>query len=126
MNKLFATAALMLFANVSHADIIKCSFTEPFISSTYSTTQSTLTYIDHGDIEAKRVIKNVSFQIKGPGAFELVDSKGTVLQKLTLNNNGSDGMSENVYPYEVQDLGMYGANNGIGGCSSNYLKTEQH
>lgn len=124
MNKLFTTAALMLFANVSHADIIKCAFTEPFITTTYSTTQSTLKIENIG--ESTKVVKNVSFQIKGPGSFELVDSKGHVLQKLTLNNNGSDGMSDNVYPYEVQDLTMAGANNGIGGCSSNYLKVEQH
>lgn len=124
MNKLFATATLMLFANVSHADIIKCNFTEPFITTTYSTTQSTLKIESLG--ESTKVLKNVSFQIIGAGIFNLVDSKGHVVQKLTLNNNGSDGMSDTIYPYEVQDFDMSGANNGIGGCSSNYLKSEQH
>lgn len=56
-------------------------------------TQSTLTYRE--DVEGKvQVIKNVSFQIKAPGIFELVAQDGKVLQTLTLNSKGSDGMSE--------------------------------
>lgn len=123
MKTLLTTTALLLAASVSQADIIKCSFTEPFINTVYSTTQSTLT-ISGFDIQ-KQVIKNVSFQIKGPGSFDLIDNKGKVLQKLTLNFAGSDGMSDNVYPYEVQDFSMHSyANGGYGGCSSNFLKTK--
>lgn len=123
MNKLFATTAVLLLSSISHADIIKCNFTEPFVTTTYSTTQSTLTYDDAST--GKSVIQNVSFQIKGPGAFELVNSKGQVLQTLTLNNQGSDGMSNNLYPYEVRDnkISRF-ANGGVGGCSSNHLKTK--
>lgn len=124
MNKLFATATILLLSSISHADIIKCGFTEPFVSSTYSTTQSTLTYFEYGG-HITTVLKNISFQIKGPGVFELVDNKGKVIQTLTLNNQGSDGMSDTVYPYEVKDHDMKNmANSGVGGCSSNYLKTK--
>ena len=44
------------------ADIIKCTFTEPFVSSTYSMTQSTLTYesIDG----AKKLFKKYHFKLK--------------------------------------------------------------
>lgn len=123
MNKLFATTAVLLLSSISHADIIKCTFTEPFVTTTYSTTQSTLAYDDVST--GKSLVKNVSFQIKGPGTFELVDRKGQVLQTLTLNNQGSDGMSNNLYPYEVRDSKINGfANGGVGGCSSNHLKTK--
>ncbi|MCM2352405.1 MAG: hypothetical protein NDI63_02235 [Pseudobdellovibrio sp.] len=101
------------------ADIIKCTFTEPFVSSTYSMTQSTLTYesIDG----QKTVIQKVSMQIKAAGIFELVAKDGKVLQRLDLNNQGSNGMSDHVYPYDVQDNTSM-TNNGRGGCESNYLK----
>ncbi len=103
------------------ADIIKCTFTEPFVSSTYSMTQSTLTYesIDG----AKQIIQKVSFQIKGSGQFELVAKDGTVLQRLELNNQGSDGMSDRTYPFDVQDNSSI-TNNGRGGCQSNSLKAK--
>ncbi len=124
MKKTIATSLVILSMNIAHADVIKCVFTEPFIDTTYSMTQSTLTY---KDFENKpRVVKNVSFQIKSAGVFELVSKGGKVLQTLTLNNNGSDGMSDNIYPFEVKDNSpIMTANNGIGGCSSNSLKVKQ-
>ncbi|MBC7421691.1 MAG: hypothetical protein H7328_13260 [Bdellovibrio sp.] len=126
MKKLILTAVLL--ANVSaHADIIKCDFTEPFLATTYSMTQQTLTYDTSfltGNKGSTKVFKNVSFQIKGAGKFELVAKDGTVLQKLDLSFNGSNGMSDGVYPYEVKDESdvFGGANGGVGGCVSNYLK----
>ncbi|MEZ0390859.1 MAG: hypothetical protein ACAH59_01495 [Pseudobdellovibrionaceae bacterium] len=118
-------AGLLLGTSISQADIIRCNFTEPFVQSTYSMTKSTLTYQEA--LGEKKVIRNVSFQIKDAGIFELVGKHGKILQTLKLNKQGSDGMSDNVYPYEVKDTGFdMMANNGIGGCSSNYLKTESH
>ena len=120
--KTILAASLLLIANVSQADVIKCMFTEPFVDSVYSMTQSTLTYTGLG-IE-KTVVKNVSFQIKGAGSFELVAKDGTVLQVLTLNNDGSDGMSDVVYPFQVKDNNeIVAANAGHGGCTSNSLKS---
>lgn len=119
MKNLIAITAVLLSATIAQADIIQCTFTEPFVDTTYSTTQSTLTYkAAFGDTQ---VIKNVSFQIKSAGVFELVAKDGTVLQTLTLNNKGSNGMSEDVYPYDVKDFNGL-TNKGIGGCESNYLR----
>jgi len=114
-------AASLLVASVSQADVIKCTFTEPFVDTVYSMTQSTLAYksAEQKDI----VVKNVSFQIKEAGLFQLVGKDGKVFQTLTLNNKGSNGMSDAVYPFEVKDEGQVSmANNGIGGCTSNSLK----
>jgi hypothetical protein len=126
MKKLFIAVTFISVA--SHADIIKCSFTEPFVDSTYSMAQQSLTYRTpgaDGKMQVK-VIKNVSFQIKDAGKFEIVAKDGKVIQSLELNNKGSDGMSNIVFPYEVKDNSMItGANGGWGGCSSNQLKRSE-
>jgi len=122
MKKLIISSVTLLSLNAAHADIIKCVFTEPFVNTTYSMTQSTLTS-DNESEQKVQTIKNVSFQIKSAGVFELVSKDGKVLQTLILNNQGSDGMSDNIFPYEVQDSTLAtGANSGIGGCYSNSLK----
>ncbi len=111
--------ATFLFAAIGNADIIKCSFTEPFISSTYSMTQSSLVYTDAEGTVTK--IKNVSFQIKAAGLFELVDKTGVVLQILNLKYQGSDGMSDRLFPFDVKDSSEL-THKGQGGCESNRLK----
>lgn len=117
-------AITLLLASISQADIIKCSFTEPFINTTYSTSKSELSY-EGADLK-KFSVKNVSFQIKSAGVFELVSKDGKVLQTLTLNNQGSNGMSDTIYPFEVKDnSSVMTANGGFGGCSSNYLKSNE-
>jgi uncharacterized membrane protein len=117
MTKLLISS--LLFAAASQADIIKCNFTEPFVNSTYSMTQSTLSYVNADG--KKQVVKNVSFQIKSPSLFELVSKDGKVLQTLNLNNQGSDGMSDRLYPYDAKDNSLI-THQGYGGCESNYLK----
>jgi uncharacterized membrane protein len=119
-------AVLALSAFSAQADIIKCHFTEPFYTTTYSMVQQSLSI--KNDAENKtQVIKNVSFQIMGAGKFELRTKKGVVIQEITLDNQGSDGMSDIEYPYSVKwnDI-LNGANNGIGGCSSNYQKAKSN
>lgn len=115
--KTLSFLATALFSSLACADIIKCYFTEPFIQTTYSMAQQTLSLYRMD--EQTEIIKNVSFQIKEAGKFEIVAKDGEILQELTLNHNGSDGMSENVYPYEVK-WGVF-----FGGCSSNYLKIKK-
>lgn len=112
--------SLIVITSISQADVIKCIFTEPFVGSVYSMTQSTLTYSIAGE-DKPIVLKDVSFQIKAAGVFELVAKDGKVLQKLTLNNQGSNGMSDTIYPYDVKDDSNH-AGYGVGGCTSNYQK----
>jgi uncharacterized membrane protein len=120
--KTFAPAlsmSILLFQTSAHADLIKCVFSEPFVTTVYSMSQQTLT-VDPTNGQIK-VIKQVSFQIKSPGKFELVGPNGEVLQKLELNGRGSDGMSDKVYPYDVIDTSLSKiSNNGMGGCTSNF------
>jgi uncharacterized membrane protein len=113
-------AALLLVSVQAQADIIQCHFTEPFITTSYSMAQQSLTVAAYGD-KTPAVIKNVSFQIKGPGKFELTDKDGKVLQALELNYKGSDGMSDVVYPYDAQ-YAYSGTQTLFGGCESNHQK----
>lgn len=110
-----AFGAIILSVGMSaKADIIKCTYTEPFISTTYSMTQSKLTIEDHS-AQIINVIRNVSFQIMGPGEFELWDKNRQVVHRLFLDFKGSDGMSDRIYPYTGVRGGQYG------GCTSNFL-----
>src|SRR5438445_11934057 len=100
MKKTLAMALLMV-SSIGQADTIKCMFTEPVVISEYSTTELTLTY--KGVDQKAQVLTNVSIRSKTADVLELVSANGRVLQTLTLNYKGSDGMSDTVYPLEVQD-----------------------
>lgn len=118
----FATlTSIFLLGLSAKADVINCSFTEPFIRTQYSMSQNSLTTKFDGD-DAVSVIKGVSFQIKGPGLFELMDSNKKVLMELILDNKGSDGMSDIIYPYTVKYFSAGGDAILWGGCESNFLK----
>lgn len=101
-----------IFFASAQADVIKCTFTEPFISLEYSMTQSSLK-ISGADISTY-TIKNVSFQIFGPGSFELWDKNKNAVVILQMDFNGSDGMSDYTYPYSASYDGVQG------GCTSNF------
>lgn len=113
MKKIVFTLLILGSFGVS-ADIIRCNYTEPFISTVYSMTQSTLTIDDHS-AGIRNVYRNISFQILGPGRFELWNPNRVVVQRMNLNFRGSDGMSDRVYPYQGRRGGQFG------GCTSNFL-----
>jgi uncharacterized membrane protein len=113
-------ASVILFSSFAFADTITCSFTEPFVSSVYDMKTSKLTYTDINGTNTE--FCDVSFQIKGAALFELTDKNGTVLQSLNLNYNGSDGMSDSIYPYDVHDNSGQLPANYAGGCESDNLK----
>jgi uncharacterized membrane protein len=117
---------LFLIGFTSHADVIHCNFTEPFFETLYDMSASTLTY-KLGSAEKDKVFEKVSFEIKASGIFELVNQNGQVLQTLTLNQSGSDGMSERIYPYSVKDTNPEASLTGNqGGCVSNHLNLVTH
>ncbi len=110
-------ALVCALPTIAKADIIKCTFTEPFVTTVYSATQSRLTvrYETEGREDS---IRSISFQILGAGLFELWGQDRRRLQRLELSYQGSDGMSDRVYPYAVEWIGK-----GLrGGCTSLHLK----
>jgi uncharacterized membrane protein len=114
----FAFASAPFF--FAQADVIDCSFTEPFISTRYSMAQQTLTVVDEV-LRTKRVMKNVSFQIKSAGEFVLVDKNKKIVMTLSLNMRGSDGMSDVIYPFDAKWSNSNLSYPLYGGCSSNSL-----
>ena len=124
MGKLILSTCVFFGSVAADAEVIKCYFTEPFVVSIFSTEHSTLSYRE-ASMGIVQTIENVSFRIRDAGFFELVDEEGKILQTLTLNHNGSDGMSDDVYPFEVKDenSAMTGGSN-YGGCTSSLLDVQ--
>jgi uncharacterized membrane protein len=103
----------LLLPGIAKADIIKCSFTEPFITTSYDTAlqRMTVTY----DVEKRRtVFDRVSMRELRPRAFEFRSADGQILQRVERTCRGSDGMSDRVYPYK----GQWISQDLQGGCTS--------
>ena len=100
----------------AQADVIRCTFTEPFISMTYSMTQSSIEVVTP---DGNETIASISFQILGPGQFALWDAAEAALVTLSLDYRGSDGMSDTIFPYSALRAGEGGEQHG--GCWSNHL-----
>jgi hypothetical protein len=90
-------------ASASEAEIIKCEYTEPFVTAVYS------------------MLGNISLQIIKPNLFELWNINHEVIQRMELNGRGADGMSDTVYPYDATLYGYVTNFNLRGGCTSNHL-----
>lgn len=113
---ILAVAFAVVAPAAASADVIRCSFTEPFISMTYSMTQSAIEVVAP---DGNETIANVSFQILGPGQFELRDAANAAIVTLSLDYRGSDGMSDTIFPYTGVRVWEGGGQDG--GCWSNNL-----
>lgn len=120
MKTILISLLLISTSLTAKADIFRCTFTEPFFALQYSTTTRVLS-VTGPDLNKSQ--SNVSFQIKGPRRFDLYSSTHQTLAILQLNNRGSDGMSDKIYPYSMR-LSASGLVPGvqIGGCESNFLR----
>jgi uncharacterized membrane protein len=122
--KFLAFALLTSLASVSaHAEKFECGFTEPFYTLKYDTTTRLLSLKDEVMSKA-RIIRGVEFAIEASNEFSL--RKGDKeLARIKLTNEGSDGMSSTIYPFEISTSLLGGANNGIGGCASSLLLSQE-
>lgn len=120
MKSIGALLFILTLAHISHADIIKCTYAEPFANLEYSTTQNKLKIVapsTTGTGTKTTTHSNVYFQILGAGHF-IIQKNGSTILDLKITNNGSDGMSGLTYPYSATWVSN---NNYIGGCTSNFL-----
>jgi hypothetical protein len=111
--------SLWIMPGGAEAEIIKCFYTEPFLTTAYSSNVDTLT-IASGDGGQNPTVVKVSLQIVKPNLFELWNDKDEPVQRMELNFKGSDGMSDSVYPYD----GLLVANKLRGGCVSDHLRRQ--
>lgn len=106
--------AMIFIAGSANAESIHCSFTEPFISVTYNSDRNIVKLIspDSGTTELKG---KISFQ-KG-GILKISMEGLTQSVEVNLNKEGSDGMSDFIYPFEGKlDDTLFG------GCETDSLK----
>ncbi len=114
-NLIILTFAFLFVVGSAKAESFKCTFTEPFIDLKYDTETQNL--LEKEAIVGKEtVLEGVSLSILAGGIFQLKDKSDKQIATLTLNNNGSDGMSNTLYPFQVEYKGL------VGGCSSSALK----
>ena len=114
---LFVFALTSLSYHLALAENIKCIFTEPFVTTEYQVAQNKLSLL--GSAKNSKLIEGVSRQVLSPTKFQLVNQAGIILQILSLTQNGSDGMSDRVYPYEAEDFSIQNGSSLFGGCFSN-------
>lgn len=111
---LITLTATTTFAQEAEKDVLYCSFTEPFISITYDAATGKITENgpEHWDEEKQEFVpeviaENGRFTVVKTDeygydkSFKLYDDKGQVILEAALDFQGSDGMSDRVYPFSA-------------------------
>ena len=109
--RILAALALLLSVAPSQAGTMRCSFTEPFFSIIFESETGKVTVIspDVTDPDTGKPVPEVlaehaklerSDPAGDPMSFRLVNGSDTILE-LKLTGKGSDGMSENLFPFEA-------------------------
>ncbi|MCB0349364.1 MAG: hypothetical protein KDD37_11050 [Bdellovibrionales bacterium] len=107
------------FAFAKDRDVLKCDFTEPFITVVYNANTGLVT--SSGMEERAEILSNdaslvpVDAEENGvvDSSYNLVDNTtGKTILSLKLSFKGSNGMSDHMYPFD----GTY--NDMLGGCST--------
>lgn len=136
MKKLIV-ALIVTMAPAAFAETLNCSFTEPFFSLNYDSKTQVLTktepdWTNNAGKEITTVVaRNVRVvplsnvktnELTSFARFALIGKNAKVHLRLTLNYQGSDGMSDITFPYNAEiPNSKTNANNGIGGCESGTL-----
>lgn len=126
----FATSA---FAT-SQEEVLVCSFTEPFFTIVYNADTNLVTYtgVDmYDELNEDFMVLTLATQARFEAVpsvdtegneyiyptqgseFRLLDDKGDVIVTLTLSYQGSDGMSDFLYPFDAIHSSGH-----VGGCYS--------
>ena len=116
---------------IPQKDLLMCSFTEPFFNITYDANRGTVTYVGVDSYDkntgtfasetlaqnAKIVGSDLDNSVMG-SKFQLLDDKGQVILHLVLNFQGSNGMSDEIYPFDAWYMGSKLHYPLQGGCES--------
>lgn len=125
MKMLLLCAAMAAIATEAGAATLTCSFTEPFFSLSFDSATGRLTYLSADDTdpatgdpvpkitEGVRLVRDEQWQ--DVQSMRLLKGDDVLLQ-VKVTGDGSDGMSDSVYPFE----GISGSN--VGGCQTDKVK----
>ncbi len=137
MKKAILVLLLVAGSSTAMAEKLTCSFTEPFFDVEYDSQTGELIRDGYNFVTNKterevlaRDVKVVRIEDKHEGL--LVDypvyelrMKSWPLARLTLNYQGSNGMSDAIFPYDMQFFGNPNDKmpaTSYGGCESDTLK----
>jgi uncharacterized membrane protein len=120
----FVSLATLLALAAPHpaaAEIFTCSFTEPWITLTYSTATRNVIR-ESVPSEGKMVAaRHISLRRTGERTLSWLNARGAPIARLELTGHGSDGMSETLYPYSIRTTLI----RGDGGCTTSALKARR-
>lgn len=118
---IFAIAVAILPAQ-GWAGTLTCHFTEPFLSITFDSQTGAVTLVsadvtdpDTGKPIPEILAQGAKLRSVPPDDYQpklKLEKDGKTILELKLTGRGSDGMSENIFPFE----GKYGAL--VGGCET--------
>jgi len=106
---LLASAFTLFSAIAAQAETFVCTQTEPFITDTFDMSKGTVKVVE-GDDEAHAQTESGLKLVVDGSTYMILNQDGSLLRKLTLNHQGSDGMSEKLYTFD----GGQGVNGPIG------------
>lgn len=92
-----ALISVLAFQSVAQADVIACSFTEPFITVQLDLATGDLVRNVIGD---KVTSTKAMVGAKGDNIVLVESVDGSVNLEIHLDKKGSDGMSDRIYDYE--------------------------
>jgi hypothetical protein len=122
MRRWAVAVAMGLLAGEGHAGVLHCSFTEPFFTITFDSRTGKVIWLSHdvADPDTGKPIPQVlaegaRLQLVNPDGDGLtfrVETDAQYILQLRLTGEGSDGMSESIFPFEA----TYGGY--TGGCET--------
>ena len=140
---IFIASPATMYCTEVRADVVRCSFTEPYVTMTYDTSTNILEIKSDVDKSTER-IENVSLEIIEPSVFQLWTKDGKPLVQLDLSreysspseddgaDQPSDANSNNTakYPFTAHWNYAYPEPWDIktavwGGCSSNHIPSQK-
>jgi uncharacterized membrane protein len=108
----------LLLSSAAQADVIKCRFTEPFMTTSYDTASKRMT-VTHDVEKRETFLDGVSMRETARGVFEFRAAGGQIVQHLKRTCRGADGMSLRKYPYTAKlNKGELTTQTLYGGCAS--------
>jgi uncharacterized membrane protein len=122
MTRWAVAVVLALLAGESHAGVLHCNFTEPFFTITFDSSTGKVIWLSH-DVSDPDTGKPIPQTLAEGARLRLVNPDGdgrtfrvetdtSHILQLRLTGQGSDGMSENIFPFEANYGGW------VGGCAT--------
>ena len=119
-----ATILALAAPHPAAAEIFTCSFTEPWITLTFSTSTGNVVRESVPSDGKTVAARHVSLRRTRERTLLWLNARGAPIARLELTGHGSDGMSETIYPYSIRTT-LTPGNSGDGGCATAALKARQ-